>query len=708
MSDFLLEWGGAIWQVLVESGPYLLVGFLLAGLIKVLIPEEKVFRYLGKDDFRSVFIASCVGAPIPLCSCSVIPTALALRKSGASKGATTSFLIATPETGVDSIGLTWALMDPIMTIARPVAALLTAIGCGSLVNLLVRRKLDDPGAADNDDQQEQTRSCCQETEGAAESETDPDRICCADQARTSERKGLASVLKRAVRYGYGSLMSDLTPWFILGFMVSGLIMVLVPDDILGTMLPQGFNWLTMLLMLVIGIPLYICATASTPVAAALVAKGLDPGAALVLLLAGPATNVSTLLFVRGFLGKRVLSIYLAGIAVACLALGFLVNLVYSLLEIDPVTTVTSMDGMSAGLISLVSGAALLLLLVVHAVRLNLASAVGARFQKWCALFGFNPFSTLSKSCLALFVLLAVATTAYTVVLPGEVGFLVRFGEVRQEVRTPELLLHAPYPLDRVEKVQADNVRSLEFGFDSSDLSRPWSLEQDESSRRDFDAESEVVAGDESLLRINYVVHYSVADARSFRYGLEDPDELVRVLTEAALRCVVAQHNSDEILVASRDRLQEEIGRLLSADLERLGSGIALRSVIMLDVHSPPQTHYAYRDVASAQEDKLRSTRRAEGYQVEHLSLARAAAYRLLQEAEAKQRAVLDRARGEVAAFLALAAEPRVMSDVNLLRLRREAAEKALAEARLILLLSDTTDIYLSDRPGDAVLTEDKR
>ncbi|MFH0946964.1 MAG: SO_0444 family Cu/Zn efflux transporter, partial [Planctomycetota bacterium] len=448
MSEFLLEWIGAIWGILVESGPYLLVGFLLAGLIKVLIPEEKVYRYLGKDDFRSVFIASCIGAPIPLCSCSVIPTALALKKSGASKGATTSFLIATPETGVDSIGLTWALMDPVMTIARPLAALLTAIGCGSLVNLLVRRGLDDAG---DSGQEEQPAACCQGEQTTAEGESDPDRICCADQARKSERSGVRGVLQRAVRYGYGSLMADLTPWFILGFLVSGLIMVMVPDDILGTMLPEGFNWLTMLLMLVVGIPLYICATASTPVAAALVAKGLDPGAALVLLLAGPATNVSTLLFVRGFLGKRVLCAYLIGIAVACLAFGFLVNQVYSLLELDPLTTVSPMDEMSAGLVPLVSGAALLLLLVVHAVRLKLAPASGARLRRWCAHLGFDPFSRLSKVCLALLALLAFATTAYTVILPGEVGFLVRFGAVRQVAETPELLLHAPYPLDRVDK-----------------------------------------------------------------------------------------------------------------------------------------------------------------------------------------------------------------------------------------------------------------
>ena len=139
MTAFALEWLEAIWVILVESGPYLLAGFLIAGALKVVIPERWIYRNLGQDNTRSVFLASLFGVPIPLCSCSVIPTAMSLKRSGASKGATTSFLISTPETGVDSIGVTYALMDPIMTIVRPFSALLTAFVSGSLVNRIVKR-----------------------------------------------------------------------------------------------------------------------------------------------------------------------------------------------------------------------------------------------------------------------------------------------------------------------------------------------------------------------------------------------------------------------------------------------------------------------------------------------------------------------------------------------------------------------------------------
>lgn len=143
--EFLTDLTLAIWGILAESGPWLLLGFSVAGVLKVWIPQEKVFRHLGGDDFPSVFKASLFGAPLPLCSCSVIPTAAGLRESGASKGATTSFLIATPETGVDSIGITWALFDPLMTVLRPFAAVVTAILSGSMVNGLVRAGRDGKG-----------------------------------------------------------------------------------------------------------------------------------------------------------------------------------------------------------------------------------------------------------------------------------------------------------------------------------------------------------------------------------------------------------------------------------------------------------------------------------------------------------------------------------------------------------------------------------
>ncbi|MDP7063122.1 MAG: SO_0444 family Cu/Zn efflux transporter [Planctomycetota bacterium] len=352
--EFLLDWWLAIWGILAESGPWLMVGFLIAGILKIFIPQEGVFRHFGGNDFRSVLKASLFGAPLPLCSCSVIPTAASLRDSGASKGATTSFLIATPETGVDSIGITWALFDPLMTILRPIAAILTAILSGTFVNRLVLAKADNKGF-----------------EEVAKPDTKPD--WCAHKQTDAVAKvhpPLGERLIASLRFSFGKLMEDLTPWFLLGFLLSGGITVMVPENFFGDTIPSGF--VAMLIMLVLSMPMYICATASTPVAAALVLKGMDPGAALVLLLAGPATNITTMLVVRNFLGTAVLRVYLISLIVVSLTLGWLVNLLYESMDIDLSTAIPHVHEMEHDWLATAGGLVLSALLLFHSWRLWIA------------------------------------------------------------------------------------------------------------------------------------------------------------------------------------------------------------------------------------------------------------------------------------------------------------------------------------------------
>lgn len=322
MTAFLAEWGAAVWGVLADSGPWLLLGLAAAGMLKEFLPEEKVFRHLGRDDLRSVTIAAVAGAPLPLCSCSVVPAAAALQKAGASKSATTSFLIATPETGADSVGTTWALMDPVMTITRPVAAVLTAIVSGSAVAALVRAGKVAAAAAPPPAEE---ASCCH-----ADGE--------AGVGASTTRPGFGARVARGLRYGYGPLASDLAPWFLVGFVLAGLIAVAVPDAWFGDSFPTG--WPALFAMLAAGLPMYVCATASTPIAAALVAKGLNPGAALVFLLAGPATNVATMGIVRKLLGGRILATYLISIAAVSLALGAALDVLYPALGLTPAVSLT--------------------------------------------------------------------------------------------------------------------------------------------------------------------------------------------------------------------------------------------------------------------------------------------------------------------------------------------------------------------------------
>ncbi|KAA3605087.1 MAG: hypothetical protein DWQ01_21060 [Planctomycetota bacterium] len=688
MTEFLGEWMWAIWTILVESGPYLLVGFSIAGLLKTLIPEEMVFRHLGRDDFRSVAVASLFGVPIPLCSCSVIPTALTLKKSGASKGATTSFLISTPETGVDSIGVTWALMDPLMTLARPLAALFTALGCGSLVNFLVRRGWDDAPPEDLELAQEEDACCHQEPEPEPEPSCGHEHVSKEEPAR-----GPLAILRRSLAYAFGPLLDDLTPWFLLGFLVSGLITVLAPDNFFGEVLPAG--WMSMMAMLVIGVPLYICATASTPVAAALVAKGLDPGAALVLLLAGPATNVATILVVRNSLGKRVQAIYLGGIAVFSLALGWLVNLIYALLQTEPKALAGPAHEMGQGTFATASGLALFGFLLWSSWRLRLDQRFGQRLQGWLRPLGLEPFSRLLQGAVVLLLIAGWLSTATTSVQPGETVFVQRFGKMVAQYEEPGLYWHLPWPADRSERLAREEIRASSLGTPAQGPVTPTFLGQ--SRRLD---EAEVVTGDEYLLKITFAVHYRVGQAYSFAFGLSQPAEMMTAFAETALRRMTGSHDLEDLLVAHRPELEAECLAYLQEELQVLDGALQAVAMNLMDIHAPPEVHFSFRDVASSLEDKQRLILEAGTESTRKLADARASAYRAETEAESYRTTLVEQARGETAAFQGMSEASRSQPELTRLRLQLETSGKALKAPRLVLVLGSGIEVVLV-APGQA-------
>ncbi len=301
------------YHVFLAASPYILFGFLAAGLLYVFFPEEKVQALLGRKSLGSVLKASLLGIPLPLCSCGVIPAALALRRRGASQGATASFLISTPETGVDSITLTYGLLGPFMAVVRPVAAFITSMIAGILVNFL--------------DKSETTTEI--PIFVAA-----PAGCCCGSSSVKIETKkpSWTTRLIESIKYVFTNLLGDIGHWLLLGIVISGLILAFLPDGFLERNLSS--NWLTMLLMLVIGLPLYICASASTPVAAALMLKGVSPGAALVLLMVGPATNISTMIVVSREMGKKAAVAYVGTIIVCSLIIAVAVDLLVAGLAIN--------------------------------------------------------------------------------------------------------------------------------------------------------------------------------------------------------------------------------------------------------------------------------------------------------------------------------------------------------------------------------------
>ena len=296
----------ASWLLLIEAAPYVLFGFLAAGLLKSFVAEDFVAKHLGHSNFGSVFKASLFGVPLPLCSCGVIPAAIGLRKHGASNGASAAFLISTPESGIDSIAITYALLDPIMTVVRPLAAFFTATVTGLGINLLPAEQISREKPAEEQYSDSCGSGCCEKDHPSPQN--------------------LRQKLEGGLRFAFGDLLGDIGKWLLIGILISGIISYVVPASFFERYL--GGEYSSLLAMLLIGVPLYICASASTPIAAALVLKGLSPGAALVFLLAGPATNAATLTVIGRFWGKRVTAIYLAAIACCSLLAGWLVNRIY--------------------------------------------------------------------------------------------------------------------------------------------------------------------------------------------------------------------------------------------------------------------------------------------------------------------------------------------------------------------------------------------
>lgn len=278
-----------------EMSPYLLLGFLIAGLLHAFVPNSVYSKYLSGNSLRSVVNAAIFGIPLPLCSCGVIPTAMSLRREGASKGATISFLIATPQTGVDSIFATYSLMGLPFAVVRPIVALITAVLGGQFINAM-------------DDDEKVARTANHEKT--------------AENVKT-EKSTLMDKLKEAFKFGFIEMMEDIGKWLIIGLIIAGIITVAVPDSFFAVFKDNTF--MSMLLVLCISIPMYVCATGSIPIAVALMMKGLTPGAALVLLMAGPACNAASILVINKVMGKKTLCLYLIAITVGAILSGVVID-----------------------------------------------------------------------------------------------------------------------------------------------------------------------------------------------------------------------------------------------------------------------------------------------------------------------------------------------------------------------------------------------
>ena len=315
-----------------EASPWLLLGLLMAGLMKAWVPSQLLSKHLGSGK-SAIVKAAFIGAPLPLCSCGVIPVAAELRRSGASTSATSSFLVATPETGIDSVSVSYAMLGPIFAIYRPLAAissaiitgLIVAMGENTITHVQSTEKLPDDNAT------KLFTSCCSKTNTESLKPQQTDIPSCQSEPKIPFKKSLVSKTQQGIYYAATKLIDDIIIWLFIGLIFATLVRTFIPESFL---LSYGSGLPAMMLMIVISIPMYICATASTPIAAGFIMAGLSPGTALVFMMAGPATNISTLGVIRNEMGNNVLVRYLLGVSISAIGFSLLLDIGLELLNIN--------------------------------------------------------------------------------------------------------------------------------------------------------------------------------------------------------------------------------------------------------------------------------------------------------------------------------------------------------------------------------------
>jgi len=656
--------------VLYEGGLWILVGFAVAGAIHVLVDPDRIVRHLGERSLRSAAVAAVLGAPMPLCSCGVLPTALSLRRKGASRESTLAFLITTPETGIDSMAMTLAYFGPVLAIVRPLVAIATGLVAAFLS--LHDSASDDgaiapitvPGAA----------SGHETSWGSGEG-----RAPLLGRAET--------VIRHAAHYAFVDLLGELAFWLALAFVTTGVLAAVLPADFFARLFPSSFAGIVALAIL--GIPLYVCASASTPLAALFVAKGASAGAALVFLLVGPATNAATLATVTRLFGRSTLRIYLGSIIAIAIGAGVLLDLVAPGLGHGiRVGTAAASDPLRLPKV----GAALVLgVLIVESLRRTgmgqglreLAENARAASQAVRALRPRAIVASRAVQIVALLWVISAVVGGFTSVPPGARAVVQRLGRVAGTPREPGLVFATPF-IDRVNVVPLDEVRERPVGYRTA----PGRL-----NRMPVLEEALFVTADENVIDLHAEVQYRVADPVPYQLAVEAPADVLAALVRARLVEAMAGRPID--LVYTNDRAEVEatlLGRV-RRDAKEVGLGVDVLGVRLLDVHAPLTVHDAFRDVASAHEDRLTTIHQATEYATGLVTVARGEAERLIAmaKADATQRVAL--AEGRAEAFAALAAEHRRAPRLTEDRLYLEAAERVLPAVRKVIRSTTNTHGY---------------
>ncbi|MBK9372486.1 MAG: SO_0444 family Cu/Zn efflux transporter [Holophagales bacterium] len=664
------------YRIVLDSGVFILLGFFLAGILHEFVDTARIGRILGGRDLKSILTAALVGAPLPLCSCGVLPTAVALRKKGASREATVSFLISTPETGVDSVLITYGLLGPVMALVRPLAAIATAVGAG-LLSLVA-------GGRDGGTE-------AREGDGAAVVPGEGSTACadgsCAPPVEAEvQKRGLRERVAGIARYAFVTMMDELAFWLLLAFLATGLLAALLPADFFLRFLPWPL--LSMVVMAIVGVPTYVCASASTPIAAAMIGKGLDPGSALVFMLTGPATNASTIAVVARMFGRKFVALYLAAIFGVAIGAGLLLNAVIGAgLVPAPLAPEVEARGFWA-VVRFLGAFGFLALMAFSLHRRGLRPGWNELKEHGRALgeLARVPFTRrLPRRALVLagaaLLLLIWARSAVLVVGPGETGLVRTLGRVTAADLGPGLHVVPPFPFGDAESVPTGLLRSVEVGFRyrvAAPASAPLTARvfvPTQSSR--VPDEAQLLTGDENVIEVAAVVHYRVADPALYRFGVDRAEPAFRDLARAFLVEEVGRTPIDAIYTSERGAVERKVLEALRQSPALKETGLAPVDLRLLFVHAPDDVHGAFRDIASAAEDRKTAQNKALVEAEGALGRARGEVARTLAEADSERTRLVETAHGDAAAFVPLAREVAAAPKTSRMRLKLEALERVL-------------------------------
>lgn len=742
--NITLDFLDFLWISFLLLAPMLMLGLFLCGLIHVFISRRSILRWFQHDSLKSVSMSAALGVPIPLCSCSVVPVVTEMHRKGASRSACMSFLITAPETGADSILVTNAFFGPIAAIVRPVVSFFTAVFCGIFCIGMIRDSDSDRSSLaseshlshdhDHDHDHDHGDDCGHDHshETLFREQDDcyvsmsqlralvkdycrrcfnwfnsvryvswlkPDFYQQQDQLDRAETDThveetdenppvhLGTLVKHIFRYGFVEVADDILFALIVGILLGGILYLAIPSDLMAN---EYARWLAYPVVVLVGIPLYICASASTPIAAAMVAKGVSPGAALVFLMTGPATNTGTIAIVARQFGMKFASLYVMGVIVATVFFGVMLDL-FMIAVGWQISVNLSASEAPAILILQWGGVIGLVALMIWRFRAGAFKSgwddlwinvkpLWTRFLNfWHKLTRGRKFLEIlipnNPVGLATWLITATIlfTSGFTIIPPGHVGYGIAFGKARWQNLEPGLHYLAPAPFVRVDKWPVQQIVSL-----------------------NTDANHEYVSGDVNLLQTIMAVQYRIQDPYTYYYKSLDPQNAIRAYVESHIRTYISARPLEPLLNRERDGLEEYINSMLTESLHtpdnEVIQSIEFVKANLMVIKPASEAIEAFRRVSSAQEDKERVIVNAQRFMVALTPQAYGNAEYEIKQAEglAFRRTTVASAEADAISQISQAAQtaPEVLHNM----LWREKLESALSgNPKVIVPNQDSLD-----------------